>query len=86
MKSCTNLKTGHVRSKTRSPGHTLEKTCVHLRGHISGPIIMKLVQSVYLDEISKEFKKWVMLGKELGHLIKCKKDLVYALEATFSVK
>ena len=86
MKSCTNLGMGHVGSKTRSPGHTLEKACVQFRGHISGPIIMKLVQNVCLDEILEEFKKWVMSGKELGHLVRCKKNLVYALKATFSVK
>ena len=27
-----------------------------------------------------------MLGKKLGHLVKSKENLVYALEATFSMK
>ena len=86
MKSCTNLRTCHVGSKTRSPGHTLEKACVQFRGHISGLIIMKPVQNVCLNEILEEFKKWVMSGKELSHLFQCKKSLVYALKAKFSVK
>ena len=42
---------GHVRSKTRSLGQILEKLCVHSRGHIFSPIIMKHGQNVCLDEI-----------------------------------
>ena len=56
IKSQMNLKLGHVRSKTRSQGQTLEKPCVHSRGHIFRPIFMKPGQNVFLDEISDEFK------------------------------
>ena len=47
---------GHVRSKTRTLGQILEKICVHSRGHIFNPIIMKLGQNILLDEISDVFK------------------------------
>ena len=42
---------GHVESKTRSLGQILEKACVHSRGHIFGPIIMKHGQDVCLGKI-----------------------------------
>ena len=45
---------GHVGSKTRSPGQILEKSCVHSRGHIFSPIIIKVRQNVCLGEISDE--------------------------------
>ena len=48
MKSCTKMKMGHVRSKTRSLRQNLEKPCVRSRGHIVSPIIMKLSQNVFL--------------------------------------
>ena len=47
---------GHVRLKTRSPGQILEKPCVHSRGHIISPIIMKPGQNDFLDEILVEFE------------------------------
>ena len=34
----------HVRSKTRSLGQILEKPCIRSTGHISSPIIMKLIR------------------------------------------
>ena len=46
---------GHVGSKTRSLGQTLEKPGVCSRGHIFSPIITKLSQNVCLDEILYEF-------------------------------
>ena len=51
---------GHVGLKTRSLGQILEKPCVPSRGQIFGPILMKLIQNVCLDEISDKF--------ELGHV------------------
>ena len=39
---------GHVGSKTRSPGQILENSCLHSRGHIFNPILMKLCQNVVL--------------------------------------
>ena len=56
MKSRISLKLGHVGLKTRSLGQILEKPCVHSRGHIFSPILMKLGQNVCLDKISNEFK------------------------------
>ena len=52
MKFWTSLKIACVRSKTRSLGQILEKPCVHSKGHIFNPIIMKHGQNVCLDEIS----------------------------------
>ena len=45
---------GHVGSKTKSPGQILEKPCVHSRGYIFSPIIMKHGQNDFFDEISDE--------------------------------
>ena len=53
----------HVWVKTRSLGQILEKHCVRSRGHIFNPIIMKLGQSVCLDEISDEFEYWSFMVK-----------------------
>ena len=46
----------HGRSKTRSQGQILEKPCVCSRGHICSPIIVRLGQNVYLDEVSSEYE------------------------------
>ena len=57
------LKMGHVRSKTRSLGQIFEKPCVRSRGHILGPIIMKVRQNVCLDEMLGKFENgscWVI--------------------------
>ena len=40
---------GHVGSKTRSQGQTLEKFCVHPRRHIFSLIIMKLGKNICLS-------------------------------------
>ena len=47
---------GHVMSKTRSVGQIIEKPCEHSRGHSFGPIIIKLAQNDYLDNISVKFE------------------------------
>ena len=39
-----------------SQGQILEKPCLCYRGHIFGPITMKLCQNVSLDEISDDFE------------------------------
>ena len=44
----------------------LKKTCVHRRGHIFGPILMKLGQNDCLDVILDEFEKWAILGQKLS--------------------
>ena len=54
--SHTNLKMGHVGSKTRSPGQILEKPCVHSLGYIFCLIIMKLGQNDFLDQISDKYE------------------------------
>ena len=41
---------GHVGSKTRSLGQTVEKPCLCSRDQIFGLILMELVQSFCLDE------------------------------------
>ena len=41
----------HVRSKTRSLGQILGNSCLHSRGHISNPILMKHCQTVCFDNI-----------------------------------
>ena len=51
MTSRTNLKMGHVGSKTGSLGQILEKPFVRSRGHIFSQIILKLDQNFCLDEI-----------------------------------
>ena len=56
MKSRTTLKMGHVGSKIRSLGQMLEKPCVRSGGHIFSPILMKLDQNVFVDEVSDKFK------------------------------
>ena len=41
----------HVGSKTRSPGQISGNSCLHPRGHICDPILMKLCQNVCFDNI-----------------------------------
>ena len=43
---------GDVRSKTRSVGQIMENSCEHSRGHIFGPIFIKLAQNNHLDNIT----------------------------------
>ena len=65
MKSGQNVCLGKIfdesenvscRVKTRSLSQLLEKPCLHSRGHISCPILMKLGQNVFLDEISEKLE------------------------------
>ena len=58
---------GHDGSKTGSLGQIIEKPCVHSRGHIFSPILMKLDQNFCLDKISDEFKIGSCGGQKLGH-------------------
>ena len=43
--SRSDLKLGHVGSKTRSLGQILEKPCVHSRGHSFDTKVMKVYQN-----------------------------------------
>ena len=63
MKSLTNLKMGHVGSKTRSLGQILEKSCVCTRDQVFGLILMKLDQSVCRDKILYMFEDGSCLVK-----------------------
>ena len=47
IKSMSDLKLGHIGSKTRSLDQILEKL-VHFRGHSLNAVFMKLCQNVYL--------------------------------------
>ena len=49
-------KMGHAGSKTRSLGQMLEKPCVYSRDQIFSLLLMKLGQSVCLDEIVYMFE------------------------------
>jgi len=42
---------GQVGLKTRSPGQILGNSCLHSRGYICDPILMKLGQNVCFDNI-----------------------------------
>ena len=44
-----------VGSKSRSLGQILAKSCLHTRGHIFGPIFLKLAQNECLDNVSVKF-------------------------------
>ena len=70
---------GHVGSKTRSPGQILGNSCLHSRGQIGDPILMKLDQNVCLGQV----KIWVTLNQQVGHQVKSQKSLVNNLQATF---
>ena len=59
------LKSGHVGSKTRSPGQIVENPCIRSRGQIFSLIIMKHGQNACLD--LGHIQKWVMSGQNVGH-------------------
>ena len=52
---------GDVGSKTRSVGQIMEKPCVHSRGHIFGPIFIKLAQTEILFILSKFDDDWTKI-------------------------
>ena len=47
---------GEIGSKTRSVGQIMAKPCELSRGHIFGPIFIKLAQNDHLDNISVKFE------------------------------
>ena len=83
MKSPMSSKMVYVGSEKRSQGQILEKPCVCSRGQIFSPIIMKLGQNVFIDKILDMFKNGSFRSKTRSNLLK---NLVYTLEATFSVR
>ena len=60
---------GHVGSKTRSLGQILEKLCVRSIFLIFGPILMKLIQNICLDEISDNVEIRSCGVKKLGQIL-----------------
>ena len=76
---------GHVRSKTRVTWSNLENPCVHSRGHIFSPIIMKLDQHVCLDE-SRTNLKMGYVGSKTRSLGQILENFGYTQEATFSLR
>ena len=63
-------------------GHFLEKSCVRSRSYIFSPIIMKPGQNVCLRELSDVFEN----GQKTRTLGQILENLVYAVDATFSVR
>ena len=64
--SQTSLNIGQVGSKSRSVGQILEKLCLWSRGHIFGPIFLKLGQNVCLDDTLTPFDfKWGPVEKQV---------------------
>ena len=68
--SRTSSKMGKVRSKTRSLGQIIVKSCIHSRSHIFSPIFLKLAQNVCLNNILDEFENGSSQTKSrsLGHI------------------
>ena len=64
----------------------LKKVSVLSEGHIFNSILMKFGQNIYLNKISYEFKNLECRVKyrSLGQIFR--KNLLYALEAIFSVR
>ena len=56
MKSRSELKMGHVLSKSRSLAQFEEKLYVHSRGHSFDPIFMKLYENVIFIKSRPELK------------------------------
>jgi len=81
--SRTSSNMGHVGSKTRSPGQILGNSCLHSRGQICDPILMKFGQNVRFYNILARFENMSCLVKKLGHQGKSEEILVYTLDATF---
>ena len=54
--SRSSSKLGHIGSKTRSLGQTLEKLCVHSRGHTFDTKHMNLNQNVNDHNIMDKFE------------------------------
>ncbi len=82
MKSRSSLNLGHVGSKSRSLGQILEKSCVHSRGHIFGPIILKLCQDVCLDSLTDPIESGSCWVKNQVTRSNLRKNIVYTLGAT----
>ena len=60
------LKMGVAGSKSRSLGQILEKSCLHSRDHIFGPILLKVAQIVNLDDVMSPLEMGVV-GSKVGH-------------------
>ena len=63
IKSRPEFKMGHVGSKTRSLGQSLEKPCVLSRRHSFDPVFMKLCQNDFLT-LNKRLSRRAMLSDD----------------------
>ena len=63
VKGRMGLKLGQLRSKTRSLGQIIVKSCIHSKSHIFSPIFLKLAQNVCLNNILDEVKS----DQKVGH-------------------
>ena len=86
MKSQMSLKMGYMGLKTRSPAQILERLCVGNRGLIFGPILMKHGLNVCLDKVLDNFENGSCHVKNYGTRSNLRKNLMEALEATFSIQ
>ena len=75
---------GNVGSKTRPLGQISEKPCVHSRGHIFCPIIMKHGQNVCRDEILDSFENGSCWVKTRSHAQILEKPCVCSRSHIFS--
>ena len=56
--SWTSLKMSYIKLITRSAGQILKKPCMHHRGHVFSPVLLKDGQNVCLDDVMNEFENW----------------------------
>ena len=84
IKSWKSSNMGNMGLKTRSLGQILEKPCVCFRGHIFSDYHKTWYECLSWN--LRQVPKWVMSGQKLGHSIRSQENLVYASEATFSVR
>ena len=63
LKTRSNLKRGHIGSKTRSLDQIIERPSVHSRGHSFDPKFMKLCQNVNPYKIYVKFETGSCLVK-----------------------
>ena len=65
-----SLRLGQVGLSTWSLGQILEKSCVHSKGHNFDLVFMKQSEYKWLKSYGYVKKNWVILGKNLGHLVR----------------
>ena len=63
MSSRSDLKLGHLGSKSRSTGQIKGKPCHHSRGNIFEVIILNIAKNVYLDDFQVKFETGLLGAK-----------------------